>query len=217
MSTETVQSFLQEEVLDLVLEPEALDQWHLMVKEMGLTGQSEVAKPNKSPIPFLYMTPSMVATFDTLCPREVELKDYKAGAIPLKALEHIKLAQTEGHFHRIMIRYDDKSPDPVAIGEEGKFYPQGTHGKYLAYGSRLNSEEKEIALVEYPTMTFGFIVENRFLIARWGAEIERLEILAKKAKERYMREKMADLSKKVKEAQNSISTMEEEATILFCC
>lgn len=201
-----VQSYLQTEVLDLVTEPEALDQWHALVQEMGLEGQGSIAEPSKSPIPYLFMTPSMVATFETLCPREVELKDYKAGPIPLQALEHIKLALREGHFDRIMIRYDDKAPDPVAIGEKCDYYG----------GEPFHKLTKEEVAAFGPKKPWPSPSE-RFLIARWGEEADTLENLAAKAKARHMRENGADLNKKIKEAQAKLATMEEDATILFNC
>lgn len=214
---ETVQSYLQNEVLDLVIEPGALDQWHAMVKEMGLEGQSSIAKPDKSPIPYLFMTPSMVATFETLCPREVELKDYKAGPIPLQALEHIKLAQREGHFLRIMIRYDDKAPDPVAIGETGHFYTYGTDGKIPGVTDWQEIPKDRLQEVRAAGHGLSVQVNQRFLLARWGAENDTLENLAAKAKERHIRESGADLNKTIKEAQSKLSVLGEEATIKFNC
>lgn len=217
MSTQ-VESYLQEELVDLVTDPEALDKWHSTVAELGLTGQGSIAKPEKSPVPYLHMTPSMVATFETLCPREVELKEYKSGAIPLEALEHIKLALREGHFGRIMIRYDDKAPDPVAIGEVGHRYTYGTGGKIpgVVDWQEIESPEK-IEEVRAAGHTIGFQPKDRFLIARWGAERDTLENLAAKAKARHIREKGADLGKRIKEAQAEMNTLEEEATIKFGC
>lgn len=203
-----VQSYLQDEVLDLVLDHEALDAWHEMVRDLGLEGQTKIAEPKKSPIPYLFMVPSMVATFETLCPREVELKDYSAGAIPLKALELIGLAQREGHFDRIMIRYDDKSPDPVAIGEKCSFYGGEPWHKLTA------DELKEArAAGKNPYAS----PEQRYLIARWGAESASLDVLAQTAKDRWIREKGAEESKKIKDAQAVLNTLAEDATIKFNC
>ncbi len=213
MKTE-VTSYLQTEVLELVTEPEALDQWHEMVKEMGLEGQGKIAEPNKSPIPYLFMTPAMVATFETLCPREVKLEEYKAGAIPLPALEHIKLALHEGHFDRIMIRYDDKAPDPVAIGEKCNIYGHVPVGDGKNEWMQLKTPEH---LEAVPKKDRTYWANERFLITRWGAENDTLENLAAKAKERYLREQGADLNKKIKDAQAKLLVMGEEATLLFNC
>lgn len=208
---ETVVSYLQEEVMDLVLEPEALDEWHRMIGELGLEGQQKTAVPDKSPIAYLFMTPSMVATFETLCPREVELKDYSAGPIPLKALEHIKLAVQEKHFDRIMIRYDDKSPDPVAIGEKGYFYTWNP--SYV----KLTKNERDALVASGAKEQMYFTATERFLIARWGAEAKPLEELAQDAKKRWLREKKAETNKQIKELQNQMSTAEEDATMRFGC
>lgn len=209
-----VQSYLQTEVIDLVLDSEALDQWHELVNEMGLVGQTKIAEPKKSPIPYLFMVPSMVATFETLCPREVELKEYNAGPIPLKALELIKLAQRENHFDRIMIRYDDKSPDPVAIGQKGHFsaYANCPELDLKAY-YRIPAEKLEAAKERKVSM--GFTPENQYLIARWGAEADTLESLAAKARARYVREKGATVSKQIKDLQQELNTLSETATLRF--
>jgi hypothetical protein len=206
---ETVVSYLQEEVMDLVLEPAALDEWHRMIGEMGLEGQQKTAVPDKSPIAYPFMTPSMVATFETLCPREVELKDYSAGPIPLKALELIKLAVQEKHFDRIMIRYDDKSPDPVAIGEKGYHYSYDT--SYTKHTPEEAAQRRAAGKSVY------FTPEQRYLIARWGAENKPLEELAMDAKKRWLREKKAEKTKQIKELQNELAVAEEDATIKFNC
>lgn len=202
----TVTSYFQQELEDVVISAEALDEWNELASELGLK-QPDDAVSAKSPNPFLFMTPSMVATFETLCPREVRLEEYTAAPIPLEALRLIKLAVQEGHFDRIKIRYDDKGPDPVAIGERGVWYG------YTPEWRKLVGEE-----ITSPSVTQKyFTASERFLIARWGAESASLDKLAKMAKERFMRENKAEKSKQIKQLQNDLAVLDEEATIKFNC
>lgn len=209
---ETVVSFLQEEMMDTLLEPEALDQWNKIVGELGLKGQGETVSPggNKSPIPYLFMVPTVRATFNTLCPREVALEDYSAAPIPLKALSLIKLAKDEGHFDRIMIRYDDKSPEPVAIGQKGAYYgypaPEKTWSKLTP---EQVAAEKEAGKDPY------FSPGDEYLIARWGAEDKPLDQLAVMAKERHMRQEAATAKAEIKELEHKLNRLAEDATLMF--
>lgn len=201
-----VTSYFQQELEDVIISAEALDEWNELASELGLK-QPDAPAAGKSPNPFLFMTPSMVATFETLCPREVKLEEYTAAPIPLEALRLIKLAVQEGHFERIMIRYDDKGPDPVAIGERGNWHA------YAPSWRRLTAEEAKDPAI---TQKY-FTTAERFLIARWGAESASLEKLAKMAKERHIREQKAEKTKQIKNLQNELNTLEEEATIKFNC
>lgn len=210
------QSYLQEEVEELVLDGDALEQWERLVDELGLEGQRSTTAPKKSPNPFLRMTPSMVATFETLCPREAEYQKYSAGTIPIEALDLIALAVREKYYDRIMIRWDDKSPDPVAIGERiSMLHPHEAVGEMSAWSGVSNrAKQEEIIASGVPYSTS---IGDRYLIARWGAENKPLEELALLAKARYMRERGADLNKRIKKAQVELNTMEEDATQRYGC
>jgi hypothetical protein len=54
--------------------------------------------------------------YETLCPAKVDLIKYGKTPIPLEVLGLIQLSQREKYFSKIQIWYDDKSPDPLAVG-----------------------------------------------------------------------------------------------------
>lgn len=58
----------------------------------------------------------MQRVYATLCPQMVDYKKYTKTAIPLEVLGLIHLSINEGYFTDIEIWYDDKTPDPLAVG-----------------------------------------------------------------------------------------------------
>lgn len=111
-----VQSFLVEETKELIYDSEKLDEWKAKCKELGLKNQLELASEEKSPMPFPFMNTVMKRVYETICPAKVDYKSYKKTTIPLEVLSLIALSEQEKYFDSIMIWYDDKSPDPLAIG-----------------------------------------------------------------------------------------------------
>lgn len=111
-----VQSFLVDESTELIYDDQRLSEWKQKCEELGLTGQLDLASPEKSPIPFENMNTVSQRVYETLCPVKVDYKEYKKTAIPLEVLSLIHLSVNEGYFESIQIWYDDKSPDPLAVG-----------------------------------------------------------------------------------------------------
>jgi len=114
-----IETFLIEEAEKLISEPEELEQWTKTVEELGLEGQKELMKPDKSPIPFQSMNKNMQAVYKTLCPVKHKVKTYKSSTIPVRVLSLIALAQKEGYFQEIEIWSAEDKPDPVAVGFTG--------------------------------------------------------------------------------------------------
>lgn len=111
-----VKSFLVEETTELIHDVDKLDEWKKKCEELGLDSQIALASPEKSPIPFEHMNTVAVRVYETLCPAKVEFKRYQKTAIPLEVLALIQLSVNENYFDEIQIWYDDKSPDPLAVG-----------------------------------------------------------------------------------------------------
>ena len=111
-----VQTFLVEETTELIHDDQKLGEWKQKCEELGLTAQLELANPEKSPIPFESMNTVSQRVYETLCPSRVNYKEYRKTAIPLEVLGLIHLSVNEGYFEKIDIWYDDKTPDPIAVG-----------------------------------------------------------------------------------------------------
>ncbi|WP_448510673.1 hypothetical protein [Immundisolibacter sp.] len=113
-----IEVFLIEEA-ELISNPEATDEWLQKVNELGLEGQKELAKPEKSPVPFPRLKKAEQRVYETLCPNKVEVQDYNNSTIPLKVLSLIALAEKGNYFTGIQIWDDYEKPDPIAVGYIG--------------------------------------------------------------------------------------------------
>jgi hypothetical protein len=84
--------------------------------------------------------------YETICPAKVKYKEYGKTTIPLDVLSLIALSEKEGYFDEIQIWYDDKNPDPIAVGskKEGSwnhvFYPIARWGHELMPFEMLRNE-----------------------------------------------------------------------------
>jgi len=145
-----IETFLMEDTENLVLESDDLKEWTEKCKELELDGQLSLTENDKSPIPYMYMNKSMVKVFETHCPMKKLVEAFKEMPIPLEVLSHIALSRQEGYFDRIEIWFDDKSPDPVAVGTKGDDW---NGSKYLIgrWGAeKMNFESlKELARVRW--------------------------------------------------------------------
>jgi hypothetical protein len=111
-----VQTFIIEETKELIYDSDKIQEWKDKCQELGLENQLALAEPDKSPIPFECINEVQRRVYETLCPVKTMYKDYKRTAIPLEVLSLIALSEKEGYFSDIQIWYDDKTPDPFAIG-----------------------------------------------------------------------------------------------------
>ena len=84
-----VETFVIEETAELIYDGEALETWNNLVSELGLKGQTEIVKPEKSPIPFMHLKQGYVNMFETLCPRKVDVSEYNKTPIPVEILKLI--------------------------------------------------------------------------------------------------------------------------------
>lgn len=111
-----VQTFLVEETKELIYDSDKINEWKAKCEELGLTKQIALATGDKSPCPFEFMNTVSLRVYENICPAMVNYRDYNKTAIPLEVLSLIALSEKEKYFSKIEIWYDDKSPDPIAVG-----------------------------------------------------------------------------------------------------
>jgi len=118
-----VQKFIVEEATELIYDSDKIEEWKVKCEELGLTKQIALANGDKSPIPFEYMNTVSERVYETLCPTKQNYREYHKTAIPLEVLSLIALSEKEKYFDKIEIWYDDKTPDPLAVGyvKEGQY------------------------------------------------------------------------------------------------
>ncbi len=186
-----VETFLSNETVELIYDNEQLDNWNKKVQELGLTGQSQLTITNTagSPVPFLHMKQTLVKTFEELCPQKVEMKDYSVAPIPVEILDLIALSVNEKYFDTIQIWYDDKSPDPVAVG--------------LRY---LSEEDRNKG--------YSWRME-KYLIGKWGDVKRPFNELIELAKARFINRKKNEYSQNVKDYNRRLEDVENEAYTTF--
>jgi len=121
MQTET---YLIDECLELIEDPEKLDDWHRLVKEMDLEGQKSVASGECSPVPFERMNEADDIIFSKVFPRKVDLHTFNDCAIPLTVLSVVALCEKEKYFETIEVWTNPTDDDPVVVGRrkmKGKY------------------------------------------------------------------------------------------------
>jgi len=218
-----VETFIIEETVELIYDNEKLDEWNNYVKELGLSGQTKITKPEKSPIPFMHLKAGMIEVFKTLCPMAVNVSKYDCTPIPVEILSLISLSTKEMYFNRIEIWYDQKNIDPACIGVKSDYYLYDGYNKNVPKELCINysskEEAKKIALQYNPELgngSFGWETNERYyLIGKWADVKHSFEDLKEMAKKRYMDEKGNDLRKTIKDAERGLIDLETSAFDLF--
>lgn len=205
-----VETFIIEETAELIYDNEKLTQWNSLVAELGLTGQTAIVSPDKSPIPFMHMKKSLGNVFSELCPRNVCVEEYSATPIPVEILSLIALAKREGYFQKIEIWYDDKDPDPVCIGIKGYWYQPTWYDDRVKEldGKQFNTKQEA---EDAGAKTAYFREEAKYLIGRWADVKRSFTELKEMAHKRFMDRKGVELRKTIKEAERELSDLETTA------
>lgn len=185
-----VETYIIEETQELIYDNEKLDQWNKLVGELGLTGQTKIVKPEKSPIPFLWMNAALIATFTELCPRKVLVAAYDKTPIPVEALSLVALSVKEGYFEKIEVWYNDKNPDPAIVG--------------IIKGANYDPK--------YSTWEGGF---EYYLLARWSDVKASLEELTERAKKLFILRRKNELERVIKRYNSDLEEIESEANNKF--
>jgi hypothetical protein len=203
-----VETFVIEETASLIYDNEQLDNWNSMVKELGLTGQTEIQTKEKSPIPFMHLKESLKNILECLCPRKVKLECYNITPIPVEILELALLSKRENYFQELEIWYDDKSPDPVCVGIT-KRWENGLGSGYI-YSSQKEASESTNGKKEEKDLSWSYRTEH-YLIGKWADVKHSFEQLKEMATKRYLAEQGNSFRRQIKEAQRGLDDLETSA------
>jgi len=207
-----VETFLIEETIDLIYNNEQLDKWNQYVEELGLQGQTKIVKKEKSPIPFMHLKQSYVNICKTLCPAEVNIKDYNISPIPVEILDLVALSIKENYFDKMLVWYDDKSPDPFVVGMNHTSYYShkddgGLHKSFPTYEQALQDQNENGWFKRKP---YGIGAEY-YLIGKWADVKHSWSELKEMAIERFTNERSNEYHKAIKEAQRGLEDIRTEA------
>lgn len=207
-----VETFIQQETAELIYDNEQLEKWNSLVTELGLTGQTTIVKPEKSPIPFLHMKESIVNIFECLCPIKVEVEKFNVTPIPLEIMEMIALSKREGYFDKIEIWYDEKTPDPVCVGTLYTNWTVTYPDKNIPSESGLTKQE-----AEGKAKGLGGTVDKyswyreQYLLGKWGDVKKSFDELRKLATERFLGSQTILAKQKIRDAQRELEDLETNA------
>lgn len=217
----TVQSFKNAELDNVIINFGDQDEWKQLAAQMGLEKQMEFVQKAKSPLPYPYMNQSMQNIFGTLCPTKVNFKEYSKTPMPLEVMRELAFCKSEGYFNEIKIWYDDKTPDPIAVGTCTRFSAnyyktqadkdKGSYYNRESTGYDFTSREQAKDYVE----TMGFVFNdtntqtNEYLIARWADELRPMEELKALALTRLKDKYTSEWNKAIKELQSKVNTAAE--------
>ena len=210
----TVETFVIEETAELIYDGEALENWNSLVSELGLKGQESIVKPNKSPIPFMHLKKGLVNILSTLCPRAVNVEDYDKTPIPVEILKLISLSRSENYFESIQIWYDDKSPDPCALGINHVYYSVD-NGSWKTRHNSKDSAEKEMNENGWTGKPYQTSDGEHYLLGKWADVKQSFDELKERATKRYIEENGAAFRSQIKSYQNQLDDLENTAIERF--
>ena len=214
-----VQTYLVEETVDLIYDNDKLDKWNNLVSELGLKGQHQIVKPDKSPIPFMHMKKGVVNIFDTLCPVCVPIEQFGITPIPVEILDLIALSKREGYFTSMYIKYDDKKPDPVCVGviEKWILHSKGTYD--VVDGVSFTNKKDAQKYCKDNSLNHDIYHQSwddvQYLIGRWGDVKQSIPELKELAMSRYIEQNSNDLKKLLKRTQRELDDVEITANDYF--
>jgi len=200
-----VETFVIEETASLIYDNEQLDNWNLMVEELGLKGQTAIQTKEKSPIPFMHLKQSLQNVFECLCPRKVKIEDYNITPIPVEILELVMLSKRENYFSEIQIWYDDKSPDPACIGVTKK-WSNGISGGYI-YASQQEAADSTNGKKTVNDLNYHY-QSNYYLLGKWADVKHSFSELKEMATKRFISQQGNEFRRQIKDAQRGLDDLE---------
>jgi hypothetical protein len=201
-----VETFIIEETISLIYDNDQLDAWNKKVEELGLTGQTKLVKPDKSPVPFMFMNQTTKAVFETLCPRKVSIESYNITPIPVEILDLVALSKKEDYFDKLEIWYDDKNPDPACVGINKKW---GEMNNY----NFATQKEAESAIGK--SLSSWNYEEKYYLLGKWADVKQSFEQLKARAIERFKEQEINTAKTQIKYYERKIEDIDIEATNKF--
>jgi hypothetical protein len=217
-----VQIFQNEELNDVMFQVEALDEWKEIATSLGMEHQLTFVKSAESPLPYPYINKSMDIVFSTLCPTKVNFKQYDKTPIPLEVMKQIAFSIKENHFKEIEIWYDDKSPDPIAVGKTYQWYVYDKKYNRLKDDKNKDvlfeteNEAKEYAeLVSFDCYGTSKTTINYYAIARWADELRPLNELKEIAKGRLLERFGAVLRVEIEEKTQALKKLTDNVVLFL--
>lgn len=137
---------------------EACEEAVRLMMELGCDGQQELLKTDANDIvrrlPYREMTADEDFVYSVLCPVKVQLSRYRSSPIPLRVLQVAAHAKATEQFDELLVwdRGTAAEKDPVLVGMK----PDPAN----------------------PTYTW---LRKKFILARWGEELEAFAVLLKRA------------------------------------
>jgi len=215
-----VQIYQNEELNDIVFQVEALDEWKQIVSDLGMECQSKFVEKSESPIPYPYINNGMEVIFKTLCPSEVDFKKYDKTPIPLEVMRQIAFSVKERHFQEIKIWFDDKTPDPFAIGVAKDYFVYDSSWNHMKNADNKTMYFTSESEAKNYAETIGFKISGvtytnmkKYLIARWADELRPIEELREIAKQRLLETIGAELKNTIKNASQALEKIKENVTL----
>lgn len=209
-----VELFFDKDLADIVFEIESQDEWKELAGELDMDKQLQLIAGKDSPVPYPWMNTTMQRVFEELCPAKVDFRKYDKTPIPLEVMKQIAFSVREKHFQKIEIWYDDRTPDPVAVGYHG-------HWKEYQYGKQLSAELKDKRFTtEAEVLAAGgedprFVEDGKYLIAKWGDVKRPFEKLKEMAEKRFLEENSNKMQKDIKILQEKLKYLKENAKAYF--
>lgn len=210
-----VETFLTEETVDLIYDNEQLNNWNKHVEELGLKGQTEIVKKDKSPVPFMHLKTSYKNICEQLCPCKVDVENYNVTPIPVEILELIALSKKENYFNKIQIWYDEKSPDPFCVGIKGKYYSYSDAVKDAKEFDTYEEAKQHCKGSRNESVYFRDWNAVYYLIGKWADVKRSWKELREMAAERFIAKESNDFHKQIKEAKRGLEDVEAKAFEMF--
>lgn len=217
-----VQIYQNEELNDIMFEVEALDEWKSINEELGLVKQMSFTETAESPIPYPWINGGMDRIFSTLCPTKVDFKKYDKTPIPLEVLKQLRLSVNERHFGAIEIWYDDKTPDPFAVGVTAKWcpYAKDYHRMKDADGKDMEFDSEAQAMDYCKTIGFEYkgayqTDVKKYLIARWADVVRPIAELKELARERLIERYGAEFRNELEKVTTALKKINENVTLFL--
>jgi hypothetical protein len=204
-----VETCLTEETIDLIYDNEQLEKWNKHVNELGLVGQTKIVQTDKSPIPFMHLKSSYRAICETICPLKADVEQYNITPIPVEILDLIALSKKESYFGKIQIWYDEKSPDPFAVGIAGEWIPRKS-GQGWLWSDAQKTYEDALTLCDGNEKPY-FSEKQFYLIGKWADVKRSWKELREIATERYIGLKGNEYQKAIVTAKRGLEDLQTEA------
>ena len=144
----------------------------------------------------------------------VEVQDYNLTPIPLEILDLVALSIKEEYFDRIMIYYDDKSPDPACIAATSSFDLRCLDNKWSSHKDKSTFRKKEDAELYISVNSLDAqAVEGTpkyYLLGKWADVKQPLSALKEKAIKRRTEEQKISYQSTIDSYQSYLKNVENE-------